>query len=93
MKSKAFRASNLVEVGAGQDTGSCMLPKLEIPDHYLYTYRKWAGSLFTSGFVHNFTHVKVKEVCFIVEWTFLNPINVYSSHLKMLLRRRKLALL
>ena len=61
-KSKTFWASALVEAGAGLDTYSCVPPTLEIP------YYKWEGSLFTSGLLHNFTLVKVEEVC-LTGWT------------------------
>ena len=38
-KSKVFWANALVEAGAGQHTGSCIPPTLEMP------YYKWEGSL------------------------------------------------
>ena len=31
-------------------------------------FREWVGLLFTSGLLHNFKEVKVKEVC-LREWT------------------------
>ena len=43
------------EVGAAQDTRSCMLPTLKI------SYHKWEGFLFISALLHNFTLVKVKK--------------------------------
>ena len=42
-------ARALVEAGVGQDSGSCIPPKLEMQ------YHKWEGSLFTSGLLNNFT--------------------------------------
>ena len=41
------------------------------------------GSLFTLDPLHNFTHIKVKEVC-LTEWT-LHLKKVFPSHSKMLL--------
>ena len=38
---------------------------------FFINVRKCVGSLFTSGLLHNFTLVKVKEVC-LTEWT-LHP--------------------
>ena len=69
-------ASALVEAGA-QDTGSWMPSTLKLP------YHKWEGSLFTLALLHNFTLVKVKEVC-LTGWAFLHLVKCYSSHLKML---------
>ena len=56
-KPKTSCASVLVEDGAGQDTGGCMPPTLKMPHH------KWEGSLFFLALLHNFTLMKVKEVC------------------------------
>ena len=69
-----FWVSVLVEAGAGQDTGRLVLPSLKIP------YHKWEGSLFTMGFLHNFTLMKVKEVR-LTGWTFLHLVKFYSNFL------------
>ena len=45
------------QAGGAQETGSCIPRTLKIP------YHKWEGLLFTSVLLHNFTLVKVKEVC------------------------------
>ena len=54
--SKIFWTSALVEAGAAQDTGSCMLSTRKM------SYHKWEGSRFTLALLHNFTLVKVKNV-------------------------------
>ena len=72
---KAFWTSDLVEAGAAQDTGSCLLSTLKMP------YHKWEGSLFTLALLHSFTLVKVKEVC-LTGWIILHLVKLYS-HLKM----------
>ena len=66
-KSKTFWASALVEPGDSQDINSCMQPTLKM------SYHKWEGAIFTSGFLdlHEFTLVKVEEVC-LTGWTFLH---------------------
>ena len=56
-KSKNLWVIVPVEAGAAQDSGTCMPFTLKIP------YHKWEGSLYTSTISHNFTLVKVKEVC------------------------------
>ena len=75
-KSKTFWTSALVEVGADQDTGSCMPSTLKMP------YQKWEGSIFTLALLHNFTLMKVKEV-FLTGCVFLHLVKFYSR-LKML---------
>ena len=76
--STCWLANTLVETEAGQDTGRCIPTKL---GNALANLRKWTGSLFTSGLLHNFVQVKVKEVC-LSEWTLHLLINFYLSHLK-----------
>ena len=75
-KSKTFWVSVLVEVGAAEDTGSCMPPPLKIP------YHKWEDSLFTLGIL---TLVKVEKVC-LTGWTFLHLLqfkNVGNGKIKV----------
>ena len=65
-KSHTFwRVSTVVEAEAGQGFGSSMPCHLTIIQE---PFRKQVGSLFTSGLLHSFTQVKVKEV-FLTEWT------------------------
>ena len=73
----------MVEAGAGQNTGSCMLPKIEDAILLFINIRKWAGLLLTSGLLHNFTQIKVKDVCLTER--ALHLVKNYPSHLKMLI--------
>ena len=76
VKCKTFWVSVLVDAGAAQDTGS------RIPTVLKISYHKWEGLLFTSGLLHNFTLVKLEEVC-LTGWTFLHFVKFYS-HLTLL---------
>ena len=62
----------MIVAKAGQDTGSCIPPTLEMPFHKLES----------SLFLHNFTVIKVEKVC-VTGWTFLHLVKFYSSHLKI----------
>ena len=73
-KSMAFWVSVLVEAGAHQDTERLVVPILKM------SYHKWDGLLFTLGFLHNFTLVKVEEVR-LTGWNFLHLVKSYSHFL------------
>ena len=81
-KSKTFRASVLVEVGAAQDTGSYMSPARKIP------YHKWESSIFFLALLYTYFYpgqlVKVKEA-YRTWWTFLHLVKFYSYYCFILL--------
>ena len=71
-KSKTFWASVLLEVGAGEETGGCIMPPtLKMPQH------KWECSLFLSAFLHNFTLVRCKLNRYASKGGLLNLVKFY----------------